>query len=217
MNELFTSYVSKDISYLLGVRSTDKYIKMIKLLAVQSGVILNYSQLASDTGISVATLKNYLWYAEQTFVISTIKPYFTNPKKELTKSPVIYFNDLGLLNFACGKFAKIDSINGFVFQNFIYILLRSKYQTPVTPVNYWRTKDKAEVDFIVQQTDEIIPVEVKFSNLKKRNVSRSLSNYINRYKPSKAMVINLSLDENIELNDTRIEFIPYWKLLLGSE
>lgn len=213
MNEVFTSYISKDISYLLGVRSTDKFIKMIKLLAVQSGGILNHAQLASDTGISVDTLKNYLWYAEQTFIISILKPYYTNPKKELTKSPVVYFNDLGMLNFACGKFANIDNISGFVFQNFVFLLLRSKYQTTMNPVNHWRTKDKAEVDFIVQQEGEIIPVEVKFSKLKKCNISRSFRSFINRYNPSKALVVNLELDDKIKLDETNIEFIPYWKLI----
>ncbi len=213
MNEVFTSYISKDISYLLGVRSIDKFVKMIKLLAVQSGGILNYAQLASDTGISVDTLKNYLWYAEQTFIICIVKPYFTNPKKELTKSPVVYFNDLGMLNFASGRFARIENMNGFVFQNFVFLLLRSKFQTTLSPVNHWRTKDKAEVDFVVQQKGEIIPIEVKFSNLKKTSISRSFRSFINRYNPSKALVVNLGLDDQLKQNDTKIDFVPFWKLM----
>ena len=71
------------------------------------------------------------------------------------------------------------------------------------------------MDFVVQQAGEIIPVEVKFSDLKKRNMSRSLHSFINHYKPSKAMVINLGLDEQFKLNDTTIEFMPYWKLMPG--
>lgn len=213
MNEVFTSYLSKDISYLLGVRSTDKFVKMIKLLAVQSGGILNYSQLASDTGVSVDTLKNYLWYAEQTFIISIIKPYFTNAKKELTKSPVVYFNDIGMLNFSIGRMSQIENINGFVFQNFVFNLLRQKYNSPTTPINHWRTKDKAEVDFIVHSEGEIIPVEVKYSNLKKNSISRSFGNFVNKYQPKKALIVNLGLKESIYLNKTEIKFIPYWELV----
>ena len=214
MNEVFTSYITKDISYLLGVRSSDKFVKMIRLLAVQNGRILNYAQLASDTGVSVDTLKNYLWYAEQTFIISIIRPFYTNAKKELTKSPVVYFIDVGMLNFSCGNFARIDNINGFAFQNFVYNLLRQKYHTPMTPINHWRTKDKAEVDFIVNHEGEIIPVEVKFSNLKKMSISRSFRNFINRYNPEQAMVVNMSLNETVQLNETIIKFIPYWKLIV---
>lgn len=213
MNEIFSSYITKDISYLLEVRATDKFMKMIKLLAVQSGGIINYAQLASDTGVSVDTLKNYLWYAEKTFIISIVKPFFTNAKKELTKSPVVYFHDLGMLNFASGNFAQINTDKAFVFQNFVFNLLRKTFQTVLNPVQFWRTKDKAEVDFVVQQNGDVIPVEVKFSKLKKTAITRSFRSFINRYQPRKAMVVNISLDETITLDKTQIEFIPYWKLV----
>lgn len=213
MNEIFSSYITKDISYLLEVRATDKFTKMIKLLAVQSGGIINYAQLASDTGVSVDTLKNYLWYAEKTFIISIVKPFFTNTKKELTKSPVVYFHDLGMLNFASGNFAQINTDKAFVFQNFVFNLLRKTFQTVLNPVQFWRTKDKAEVDFVVQQNGDVIPVEVKFSKLKKTAITRSFRSFINRYQPRKAMVVNISLDETITLDKTQIEFIPYWKLV----
>lgn len=117
-----------------------------------------------------------------------------------------------MLNYARGKFSKLDALNGFVFQNFIFILLRAKYQTPISPVNHWRTKDKAEVDFVIHKPSTTIPVEVKFSHLKKKSISRSFRSYINRYKPEKAIVVNLSLDEQLVLNGTEIEFIPFWKL-----
>lgn len=212
MNEVFTSYITKDISYLLGVRSTDKFVKMIKLLAVQSGGIFNYAQLASDTSVSVDTLKNYLWYAEQTFIISIIKPYFTNAKKELIKSPVVYFNDLGMLNFASGRLGRIENNNGFVFQNFVFNLLRQKYESPTTPINHWRTKDKAEVDFIIHSEGEIIPIEVKHTELKKISISRSFRNFIIKYQPKRAMIINLSFKDTMVLENTKIEVIPYWEL-----
>lgn len=213
LTEIFNSYITKDISFLLGVRSTDKFIKLIKLLAVQSGGILNYNQLASDVGVNVDTLKNYLWYAEQTFIISIIRPYFTNAKKELTKSPVVYFNDIGLLNFAIGRMEITSLDNGFLFQNFVFNLLRQKYQSPTSPINHWRTKDKAEVDFIVHSKGEIIPVEVKFSELKKTSISRSFRSFVNKYQPKKAFIVNLSMKEKLMLGETEIQFIPYQDLI----
>ncbi len=213
INEVFTSYLSKDISYLLGVRSIDKFIKLIKLLAIQCGGIVNLSNLASDAGISVDTLKNYLWYAEQTFIISMLRPYFTNAKKELTKSPVIYFNDQGMLNFAGGNLGKPNFNQGFVFQNFVYNLLKVKFQTPVNPVNHWRSKDKAEVDFVVHDSGSIIPLEVKFSNLKNTTISRSMRSFISHYKPERAWIVNLSLESEMVLDDTTVRFLPFWKLV----
>lgn len=211
MNEIFVSYLTKDISFLLGVKHPDKFVKMIQLLAVQSGSILNYSQLSQDVGVRLETLKTYLWYAEQTFIISTVKPYFTNPKKEITKSPNIYFNDLGMCNFSKSSFNG-DSNDGMVFQNFVYTILKSKYEKGLSKINHWRTKDKAEVDFVVQTENGTTPIEVKFSELKKARVTRSFRSFIKKYSPQKAFVVNLTLEKTIKIEESEVVFIPYYKL-----
>lgn len=214
INEIFTAYVTRDITFLLDVRSPNKFIKMIKLLAIQSGGKMNFSQLASDVGMNVDTIKNYLYYAVQTFIIDEVVPHFSNPKKEITKSPTIYFNDTGMCNFAKGNFGSIiNETDGFIFQSFVYQLLRDKYKTPINPVKYWRTKDKAEVDFIVEDKGEVIPVEVKFSNLTKTTISRSLKSFITKYEPEKVYVVNLSMDETIKVNNSTVHFIPFWRLI----
>jgi predicted AAA+ superfamily ATPase len=218
MDEVFTSYITKDITYLLGVRAPEQFVKLIKLLAVQSGGILNYSQLCNDSGLTLATLKNYLWYAEQTFIIDLITPYFTNAKKEITKAPVVYFNDVGMNNFAQGIYGSISEVNkGFIFQSFVYSLLKARWTKGLNKVNYWRTKDKAEVDFIVHEEGRIIPIEVKYSDLKKTAITRSFRSFIYRYSPAKAYVVNLTLENQMKINDTEIEFIPYWKLMFMDD
>lgn len=212
MDEVFSSYVSKDISFLLGVKHPDKFVKMIRLLSVQSGAIVNYSQLSQDIGLRVETLKTYLWYAEQTFIISVVKPYFTNTKKEITKSPTIYFNDIGLLNYSKSSF-NFEKIDGLTFQNFVYLLLKDKFTKGLNKINYWRSKDKAEVDFVIQTENGLTPVEVKYSNLKNTSISRSFRSFINKYQPQTALLVNLSLEEDAVIENTMVKFIPYWKLL----
>ena len=212
MNEVFVSYITKDISFLLGVRRPDKFAKLIQLLAVQSGNIITYSQLAQDAGIRLETLKTYLWYAAQTFIIKMIKPFFTNLKKELTKSPTIYFNDLGMLNFSKNSLGGIP-VNGMLFQNFIYLILEEKYAKGLAQINYWRTKDKAEVDFVVHSGKGIIPVEVKYKKLKKAAVSRSFKSFLTKYKPEAGIIINLELNETVRIENTDVYFITYLKML----
>ncbi len=212
MNEIFVSYITKDISFLLGVREPDKFVRLIQLLATQSGKILNYSQLSQDTGMRLETLKTYLWYAEQTFIINIVKPYFTNLKKELTKSPTIYFNDLGMLNFSRGNLAGTVR-DGLLFQNFIYLVLKKRFTTGLSRIHFWRTKDKAEVDFVVHAGTGIVPVEVKFKSLKKAVVSRSFRSFITRYRPETGVIVNLDREETLQINGTRVHFVPWWKLL----
>ena len=206
MNEIFVSYITRDVSFLLGIRQPGKFVKLIQLLAVQAGNIINYSQLAQDTGIRLETLKTYLWYAEQTFIITTIKPYFTNLKKELTKSTVIYFNDLGMLNFSKNNLNGMHH-DGMLFQNFIYMILKGKYLKGLSQINYWRTKDKAEVDFIVHTAKGLVPIEVKYKNMKKATIS-----FLTKYKPKTGIIVNLELDETVRVDETDVYFLPFWKL-----
>lgn len=215
IDEIFRSYLEKDIIYLLNIERRDAFSMLVKILASQTGQILNYSEISSHAGLSFPTLKNYLWYAEKTFVIKILPPYFRNARKEIVKSPIVYFNDLGLRNYALGLFDR--DINpkekGFIFQNFIFNLLREKLQYSNISIHFWRTKDKAEVDFVLNTGKYVIPIEVKYKVLSQVELGRSLRSFIEKYKPPQALVVNLSYRHSIKLGNTKITFLPYWALL----
>lgn len=215
INEIYRSYIEKDIVSLLNIDRPDAFSLLIKLLSSEVGKILNYSNLAKLTGISPITLKKYLWYAEKTYVIQTIPPFFRNTVKELTKSQSIYFYDLGLRNFANDTFRYIENKNelGFLFQNFIKNIIYEKIKWTSWNIKYWRTTDKAEVDFVVESSRYIIPFEVKYSMLKNSNVKRSLRSFIDKYSPPKAFVINLGFENEIKINETTVAFLPFYKLV----
>jgi len=84
-------------------------------------------------------------------------------------------------------------IKGYILHN-----LRLVSEFPSKP-HFWRTKDKSEVDFIIEKGKTIVPVETKFSTMKKPEITRSLRNFIGKYKPEKAIVANLSLEEKIKM------------------
>ncbi|MCD6539712.1 MAG: ATP-binding protein [Candidatus Omnitrophica bacterium] len=211
ISEIYQSYIERDISYLLKVNKTEAFTHLAKLISYQVGNIINFSELSSTVGISIKTLKDYLWYMEKTFVIQRINPYFKNIRKEITKSPVYYFYDIGLRNFAIGDFGRLKDV-GFVFQNFIYNLLKEKLRVSSAKIYFWRTKDKAEVDFIVDFGKEVIPIEVKYKKMKSPELTRSLKSFIEKYAPQKAVVVNLSLDTKINLKGTQIHIIPFYRL-----
>ncbi|MFA5776863.1 MAG: ATP-binding protein [Parcubacteria group bacterium] len=214
ISEIFRSYTEKDIAYFLGANKIEKFGLLIKLLADQSGKIINYSELAKETGISFQTLKNYLWYAEKTFSIRTISPYFKNKRKEITRSPLAYFYDLGFRNFSLGLFGNLAQPDqlGFVFQNLVANRLHEKIANTAKNLGFWRTLDKAEVDFIISEGKSALPVEVKYSRLKKPQITRSLGNFIKAYSPTEAWIVNLTLETEIKIENTTVKFIPFYKL-----
>ncbi len=214
INEIYQSYIDRDIRLFLQGDRPESYAKLIKLLAAQTGQIMNLNNLANDAMLSVPTIRKYLWYAEKTYFVRLVTPYFSNAIKEITKSPVVYFNDHGMRNLVLSSFGNLQRLQdqGFVFQNIVGNLLLHELKVSQYPVHFWRTTDKAEVDFVIDRGKDPIGVEVKFSVLKKPLMTRSLRNFIEKYQPTEAWVVNLSLDDELSVGKTRVRFVPLFSL-----
>ncbi len=214
IEDIFRSCIEKDLLSLLKIDRPDAFSLMVKVLASQTGQILNYSKLGKQVGLSFEPLKKYLWYGEKTFLLKLIRPYFTNKQKELTKSPVVYFNDLGLRNFSIDVMGELNTFEklGLVFQNFILHLLEEKIKGSSQTIKFWRTIAGKEVDFVLNRGEDITPIEVKYVYLNKTEIEKSLMDFINEYNPKEAWIINLSLKAERVIGETKVKFIPYFEL-----
>ncbi|NPA22212.1 MAG: DUF4143 domain-containing protein [Candidatus Micrarchaeota archaeon] len=146
---------------------------IVKKLAALTGNILHYSEL----GLSYTTIQEYLTILERSFVIRLIRPYATNPLVELNKSPKVYFYDTGFRNAILGQY----EITGQTLENGVFRALLSSNP------HYWRTRSKAEVDFVIVKNNKPIPIEVKSG---KGKITRSLVSFLKKYKPPYAVVIS---------------------------
>ena len=217
INEIYRSYLEKDIVYLLRVEKSDSFSNLVKVLASQSGKMINYSELSATLGLSMATVKIYLWYLEKTFIARKVTPWFTNIRKEITKAPVYYFHDIGLRNFASGSFGAVtDSEAGFVFQTVVHAMLKEHFSLADTTIHYWRTKDKAEVDFIIRRGDVVTPLEIKYRDMKKLEIRRSFRGFLEGYHPERGYIINKSFNDEALVGETRVQCLPYWELMFDD-
>lgn len=210
LKEIFSSYIEKDIAGFLKIKNYTAYSRLVSLLGSQIGQLVNIYEISQTLKIDRKILEKYLLFLEKTFIIKIIPPWFKNYRKEITKMPKIYFLDTGLRNFSLNSFGDFDlrQDKGALLENFIFteIFKNSDYK-----INYWRTKEKAEVDFIISTTEEkIIPIEIKSAMLKKPEIPRGLQNFITHYKPQKTILVNLGWRGKSKLDSTEIFFIyPY--------
>jgi len=188
INEIYQSYLDRDIRIFLSGKRPESYSRLLKLLAAHSGQMLNLNNLAKDMQLCVPTIRKYLWYAEKTFFIRLVSPYINNVTKEITKSPVVYFYDHGMRNLALSCFGNLQNSvdQGFAFQNIVGNLLLQELGLSQFSVKFWRTTDKAEVDFVIDRGKKPLAVEVKLTSLKKPQITRSLRSFIDKYHPSEA-------------------------------
>lgn len=214
IDEIYQSYLEKDISYLLKIRKTEEFSNLVKLIATQIGNLINFSEISSTLGISQKTVKDYLWYLQKTFILERLTPYFKNVRKEITKAPTFYFYDVGLRNYALGIFGNVQGSQnaGLIFENFIFNSLKEVLKLSSARVHFWRTKDKAEVDFVIDFAKEVVPLEVKYKELKEPEMTRSLRSFIEKYQPKKALVVNLGLKKALLIGKTKVIFIPFYNI-----
>lgn len=203
LEELYTSYLEKDILGFLKVRNIMAFNKLVSLLATQVGSLLNVSQLAGEVGLQVKTVEQYLNDLANTFIISLVPPFFTNRKKELIKTPKVYFIDTGLRNFALGRFEDLERRDdkGALFENAVASELL-KIIKPPTTLHYWRTLQKAELDFVVRSGDgKLTSIEVKAKRLKEISLSRSYYSFLAKYRPQRALLVNYALRKEAKVKN----------------
>lgn len=214
LESIFTSYVRRDIKDLAVIEETEKFNKLVLLLACQIGNLVNLTELSSASGLNRKTLEKYLFLLENTFIISLLPPYFTNRRKELVKSPKVYFQDTGLRNYTMNNFSFLEkrADSGSLFENAVFTQLYKKERGKEN-LRFWRTVFKNEVDFVKLGKDNLpIPFESKLMISGKPKIPSGLFSFLRSYSPSKAFVVNFDLWQETSRQKTKISFIPAWSL-----
>lgn len=209
LKNIYDTYITKDIVGLLRVKDVSGFRTTVSLLANQIGNLLNLQSLAADSGSYFRQLKQYLSILEETFIIRNVKPYFRNRTTELKKNPKVYFVDTGLRNWTISSFNRFEirADTGSLVEN---VALSSLIQKPDEEVKYWRTLGQAEVDFVLKRPEGPIPIEVKYSSMKSPVINKSLKNFIDAYRPARALVLTKELTAKIKVKKTDVLFVPVW-------
>jgi predicted AAA+ superfamily ATPase len=160
--ELRDSFVKRDMLEA-NIQDEEKFFKLIVLLASQIGNLLNINELSNTLRLSNHHVENYLFVLQKCFYVSLAKPFYQHLRKELTKMPKLYFNDLGLRNVLVNYFAPIEqrADKGSLLENLVFRQLSDQYS--VDQVKFWRTADGNEVDFVIEERfGQGQAIEVKF-------------------------------------------------------
>ena len=179
LKDIRDSFIKRDILES-GITDETKFYRMLMLLASQSGNLLNVNEISNTLRITNATVENYLYVLQKCFHISVVKPFYKNLRKELTKMPKVYLNDLGLRNVLINYFSTLEqrADKGMVLENLSFRLLSERFDQD--QIKYWRTADGNEVDFVVETCYlKGFAVEVKFNeqDVKPNKYNKFTQNY----------------------------------------
>lgn len=165
------TYLEEEIKAEALVQKLPAFGRFLQLSALTSGTTLNFTAIANDAGVSSPTLREYYQILEDTFLGFTLLPWQHSVKRKAIATARFYYFDTGVKN----RLARINMVSeqtdlfGQTFEHFIAMELRAylSYARKKLPLNFWRTREGQEVDFIVGNE---IAIEVKAT----RKVSKKL-------------------------------------------
>ena len=161
------TYLERDLRQVAQIDALVDFRRLMELLALRSGQMLNQSDLARDAGLSQPTAHRYINLLETTHLFERVPAYASNRTTRMLKAPKAYWNDTGLAVFLAGYFQeeelrKARELGNF-FESFIYHHLRvlSQLMTPPARLFNWRTQSGQEVDFVLEYGRKVLAIEVK--------------------------------------------------------
>lgn len=149
------------------VKDWGAFVRFLQLAAAESGRLLNYAAIARESGVSLPTVKNYYQLLEDMFVGFRVEAFSRSPRKALLSTPKFLFFDLGVRHAAAGLTATPDVVQvnpGGFFEQWVGLELWKRLQyLGEGRLYHLRTKDGAELDFILERAGTLTPLEVKWT------------------------------------------------------
>jgi hypothetical protein len=162
-----TSYIQRDLpQYGLPAdpRVTRQFLMMI---ASAHGGILSYSTYAKSLGLSVPTIKTYLGFLLDAFLLRELPAWSVNTKKRLVKAPKLYYRDTGMLHYLLG-IKSMETVFGNIvlgssWEAFVINQVAAVLRTD-DEIYFYRTHDGAEIDLLIRRNNNwLATAEIKFS------------------------------------------------------
>ncbi|WP_233419505.1 ATP-binding protein [Bifidobacterium subtile] len=148
------TYIERDVSGYLDVRNLSDFRRFLDLCALSVAGLVNYTNLAKETGVDLRTAKGWLSMLESSYVAFRLEPYHVNARKRLAKTPKLYFYDTGLLCYLLG-ITSIEALLahpkfGDIFENLIVeeTMKRHLNAGREPRLMFYRDDSKIEVDLL---------------------------------------------------------------------
>jgi predicted AAA+ superfamily ATPase len=207
LTEYFNSILLRDIVVGRNIRESAKLIELANYSLSNISTLLSYSKISKATGLSVNSLKEYLLYLEQAYLIYQLNFFSYSFKDSISiRMPKkIYCIDNGLRNSAAFTFS-VDE--GRLAENLAFVELKRR------KVEFFYWKEKREVDFVVKGKDRMLTgINCTYTDQIRQGEIKSLLEFKEHFGEKVSRLILLT--KNVEKDDNDISYVPLWKWVLG--
>lgn len=206
-------YLKEEIIAEGLTRNIPAFIRFTDILGFCNGEMINFTNIARDTGVDAKTVREYFQILSDTMIGSLIEPFSRKGDRNIiNKTPKFYLFDVGLAQYLLKGHIEEERgpMFGRAFEHFIFMELcaHCAYSEADYPISYWRTTNGYEVDFVLGPGQ--IAVEVKSNPGPAGADFKGLLRFKEDYSPSRTLVIS---NEKARRKIGPIEIIPWREFL----
>lgn len=212
-------YMNEEIREEGGVRELEAFERFMEVAAISDGEMLNYTNIASDCGVSAKTVQSYFQILYDTLIGYEIPAYRKEVKRKIVQAPRFYYFDVGLANYLMGRHSLKRGTDdyGHAFEHLVMqeIIAYKGYKDKKEIISYWRTYDKKEVDAVIG--DAKVAIEIKPAEEVKTRHKKGLKAFHEEHPDCRLILVSLEpvtrKVEDIEL----IYVLDFLKMLWNGE
>ena len=167
LDSYYETYVERDARRIGRIRNLEAFDLFVRLCAGRIGQLVNLSSLGADAGVTHTTAGEWLSVLVRSDIVFRLPPFRANIRKRLTKTPKIYFHDVGLASYLNGiedpRALATSHMRGALFENLVISeALKHRYnQVRRSNLAFYRDSTGREVDLIYQRADQLTAIEIK--------------------------------------------------------
>lgn len=168
MENFINTYLNRDL-LLLGLNASPKVIRNLWIMMAHlNGQLLNATSIGNSLGVTTPTVKRYIDFLENAFLLKSLHPFHWNISKRLVKTPKVFLTDTGILHHLIGvhDFVALSGnpIIGSSWESFVLNQI-----LPVKPsyidIYFYRTHQGTEADLVFTKGMQVVAAaEIKYSN-----------------------------------------------------
>lgn len=204
-------YLKEEIAAEGLVRNLPLFSDFLRAAAFSDTEIVNYTNIASDCGVSSKTVKEYFQILQDTLIGEFLPAYNRRPKRKVIHAPKFYFFDVAIPNLLTrrGELQLGSEIAGKAFENWLFHELKSHilYKEKNAHLAYWKLADSGrEVDFIINDCE--VAIEAKGTSKVRPDHLKGLRE-LKKDHPSVKKRLLVSLEQMPRMTDDQILILPY--------
>lgn len=196
--------IEYDLKDIANIKRQDSLKDLMAIIASFSSKFIDKSKITSSMGVANQTLDSYLGVLENTYLVDKLAPYLKTDYERVNKQAKYFVSDTGLMCSVLNW--KIDDLildadrTGKLFETYIYnqLIAQVDLENLDYSLYHYRDREKREIDFIIQDSNNIYGIEVKSGTLISRDHFKHLKWFKNNLVKDKHFVgIVLYSGENV--------------------